>query len=85
MNEYKELDVNEVIKIRKDIDRDIYRNQLLIGSCEAKLNRVDPLSDEYNKTIDLIDKTYKEILELQMLRTKTVTVESELEGRSKRR
>lgn len=50
------------------IDREIYKKQLLIDSCEAKLNRVEPLGDEYNSTVTLIDETHAQILKLQRLR-----------------
>ena len=37
-----------------------------ISSAEAKLTRVDPLSEEFDETVDLIEKCLAEIQEIQI-------------------
>lgn len=52
------------------VEKSIYKNKLLISSCEAKLKRIEPLSKEYNETMELIDKALDQIQELEIEKQK---------------
>ena len=58
------------MKSMTKVERSIYKNRLLISSCEAKLKRVEPLSKEYNETMELIDKALDQIQELEIEKRK---------------
>lgn len=55
---------------RDNLNQQIRRCLYIIGSAEAKLNRVDPLSDEFEETLSLIEENRKEleVLGLEELR-----------------
>lgn len=46
---------------RDDYDMRIRRCRYLIDSAEAKLKRIDPISEEFDETIQLIEDTQKEL------------------------
>lgn len=46
---------------RDDYDMRIRYCQYRIGSAEAKLKRIDPISEEFDETIQLIEDTKKEL------------------------
>lgn len=50
--------------LRDDYDTRIRRNQYIINSAEAKLERVEPLSDEFEETVKLIEDAGTELKQL---------------------
>lgn len=52
-----------------DLDQRIDRNRYLISSAEAKIQRVDPGTAEFEETVDLIERTKKWIQSLAYDRT----------------
>ena len=52
-----------------DLDQRIDRNRYLISSAEAKIQRVDPGTAEFEETVDLIESTKKWIQSLAHDRT----------------
>ncbi len=46
----------------KDLELRLYHIQCLITCLEAKLGRIEPFSDEFNETINALDKAYAEAI-----------------------
>lgn len=53
------LPVNVLRIVRDACDEKIRRSGYVITSAEAKLKRVEPLSEEFNQTVTLIEDTRK--------------------------
>lgn len=68
----------------KEVERLIDRNIYIIKSAECKLERVDPLSDEFEETVELIEDTKAEQLKLSAkritLNSKLFCVENEIQS-----
>lgn len=47
--------------VRDDLDNQIIRENYLIRSAEAKLDRVEPLSDEFEQTVQIIEEAKRRI------------------------
>lgn len=64
------METTTAVRIMDEYDKQIRMLNYRISSAEAKLTRVDPLSQEFDETVDLIEKCLAEIQEIQIERLK---------------
>lgn len=69
------MDKHETVKTVNDIERQQYRYQLLIRSLEAKIERVEPGSVEFENTVAAIFDAQNKIWELSVKRMNLVSDE----------
>jgi len=62
------MDNHEIINAQRAIENEQYRYQLLIKSLEAKAERVEPNSVEFNSTVAAIFEAKDKIAELECRR-----------------
>ena len=62
----KGMETTTAVRIMDEYNKQIRMLNYRISSAEAKITRVDPLSEEFDETVSLIEKCLDEIQEIQI-------------------